>query len=101
HVKPVALLHTVPINGKRFVLARVRDHQRNQLFRKLEGAEIVGASQDDGRDSVSVGIGGDEMVSGSLACRIGAARVERGFFIERDSGGGAAINFVGADVDEL
>src|SRR5579883_1971027 len=42
HVEPVADLHAVAVNRQRPVLERVRDHQRDQLFRKLIRSIVIG-----------------------------------------------------------
>src|SRR5579863_9790637 len=49
---------------------------------------------------MGVGVGGDKMLCGGLACRIGTARVEWRLLVEAYTRGGASINFVGADMDK-
>src|SRR5262252_9937620 len=48
--EPIALLHPVTVDRKRFVFARIRDDEWNQLFGKLERAIVVGTTENDGGD---------------------------------------------------
>src|SRR5215831_13869947 len=59
--EPISLLHAVPVNGERFILAGICNHQWNQLFRELEGAEIICAAQDDSGKAIGVGVRRDKM----------------------------------------
>src|SRR6185437_16713698 len=42
HIEPVAHILAVAVNGKWLALERIQNHQRNQLFGKLQRAVVVG-----------------------------------------------------------
>ena len=42
HIEPVADLRAVAVNRQRLVIERTQDHQRDQLFRELARAVIIG-----------------------------------------------------------
>ena len=48
-IEPVAHLHAVAINRQRLVFERIRDHQRDQLFRELIGTVIIRGARDHNR----------------------------------------------------
>src|SRR5215471_1142814 len=98
--EPISLLHAVAINGERFILAGICNHQGNQLFRELEGAEIVCAAQNDCRKAIGISVGSDKMFRGGFAGGIRAARIEQRMFCKSRSSGRASIYLIGADVDE-
>jgi len=51
----------------RLFLERIRDHQRNKLFRKLKGAVIIGAVRNQRGKAVSVKVRADQVIGRSLA----------------------------------
>src|SRR3546814_6201648 len=71
HMQPVADLHSVAIDRQRLARQRVQEEQRDQLFRKLIRAIIIGAVGRRRLQSIGVVIGADEMVRGRLGRRIG------------------------------
>src|ERR1700756_1230022 len=96
--KPITLLQPVAVDRKRLIFARVSNHEGDQFFWKLKWPKIVGAAQDDRGHPMGVGVGGDEMLCGSLACGVRAARTECYLFRETFPGWSAAVDLVGADV---
>src|SRR3546814_6054504 len=70
-MQPVADLHSVAIDRQRLARQRVQEEQRDQLFRKLIRAIIIGAVGRRRLQSIGVVIGADEMVRGRLGRRIG------------------------------
>src|ERR1051326_8402481 len=86
--------HTVAVDRKSLTLLGVGDHQRNQFFRELERSIVIGTTENDCGNAVSVGVGGHKVISGSFTGGVRAARVEDGLFIKAASGWRASINFV-------
>ena len=72
--QPVADLHTVAVHRQRFAVERVQNYQRNEFFRKMVGAVVVGAVGYDGRQAVSTQPCADEVVAGRFRSRVGAGR---------------------------
>ena len=70
--EPVANLVAVAVDRQGFALQRVVDDQRDQLFRKLIRAIVVGAIGGYYRQPIGFAIRADKMVGGSLAGRVGA-----------------------------
>src|ERR1700757_1997026 len=80
--QPVTLLQAVTIDGQRFILSSICDHERDELLRKLERPVVIGAAENNSRDAVSVGVGRDKVVGRCFAGGIRAARVKVSFFSE-------------------
>ena len=70
-VEPVADLLAVAVNGERFPLEGVEDHQRDQFFGKVIRAVIVGAVGRDRGQMISVLKGADDVVAGGLGGGVG------------------------------
>src|SRR5690606_29484324 len=68
--QPVADLVALAINGERLAFEGVEDDERNQLFREVVRAVIVGAVRDNGGQAVSAPPGSNQVVGTGLACRI-------------------------------
>src|SRR5690348_15223813 len=97
---PVALVEAVAIDGKFLAFEGVGDHQRNQFFRELIGPVIIRRARDDGRKLMRANVTAHEQIRGSLAGSVRTIRRERRILAGRLLGRNAAIDFVGADVDE-
>ena len=72
--QPVTDLHTVAVHGQRFAVKRVQNHQRDEFFREMVRAVVVGAVAYDGRQAVSTQPCADEVVAGCFGGRVGAGR---------------------------
>ena len=109
-VEPVAYVFTLTINGEGLAVADVVDEKRDELFGELVRAVVVRAIRHDGRHTVGVVEGADEVVARSLGGGVGRVGiVGRGFEEEiiavRSVAIGAcefecAIDFVGRDMVE-
>ena len=101
YVQPVADIGAVPVNRQRLAFQRMDDHQRNEFFRVLIGAVIVGAVRDQRRHAIGRDKGADQVIARRLARRVRRVRaIGRGF---REGGVGRAeraIDFVGRDVEK-
>ena len=75
HIEPVADVLAFSIDRKGLAVADVVDEQRYQFFGKLVGTVVVRAVRHDGRHSVGVVEGADEMVAAGFTCGIRAVRV--------------------------
>src|ERR1700676_2640908 len=100
HMQPVALLFAVAVDWKRYTLEGIRDHQRQKLFGKLEGAIIVGRTSDQRGEFVGAHVGTNQEVRGSLGSGVGATRLEGKIFAGERIWSDVAINFVGRNVNE-
>ena len=99
--QPVADLLAVAIHGQRLAGERVGDHQRDELFREVVGAVVVGAVAGGDRQAVGVVPGAHEVVGGGFAGRVRAVGlVGFGLGKGRIVGAEGAVHFVGADVVE-
>ena len=74
-VEPVTNLLTIAINWQRLTRQRVVDHQRNELFREMEGAIIVGAIGGQHWQTIGVVVGTHQVVGRRLARRVGTVRL--------------------------
>ena len=63
HVEPVANILAFAIDRERLAVADIVDEERNELFGELVRTVVVRAVRYDGRHSVSVVEGTDEVVS--------------------------------------
>ena len=101
HIQPVAHLHAVAVNRQRFAGQCVDDHQRNELFRKMIRAVVVGAIGGEHRQAVGVVVGAYQVVAGGLAGAVGAVGlVAVGFGEGGVSSAQRAIDLVGRNVQE-
>ena len=89
HIQPVTHIFTVPIHRQLLALQRIVDDQRNQLFRELVRAVVIGAVSDIGREMVGIHVGLYQHVRTGLTCGvravgiIGCGLIEKGIFIIR------------------
>ena len=101
HIEPVADLLAVAVDGQRLAGQRIVDAQRNELFREVVGAVVVGAVGGEHRQAVGVVVGAHEVVAGGLARRVRAVGfVAVGFGEGRIVLGKRAVDFVGGDVEK-
>ena len=101
HIEPVADLLAVAVDGQGLAGQGVVDDQRNELFREVVGAVVVGAVGGEYRQAVGVVVGAHQMVAGGLARGVWAV----GFVAVGFGEGGVvlvqrAVDFVGGDVEE-
>ena len=66
NVEPIAYVLTVAINRQRFVGEAPDDHVRDQLFREMIGAIIVGAIGNDGRQPIGLAPGAYQVIRRGL-----------------------------------
>ncbi len=74
HVDPVAHVFPVAVNRQQLVVERLDDHERDQFFRELVGAVVVGAARHDDVLAKGVVAGEGEKVGAGFACGIGGTR---------------------------
>ena len=101
HIEPVAYLLAVTIDGQRLASQGIVDTERDELFREVVRAVVVGAVGGEHWQTVGVVVGAHEMVAGGLARRVRAV----GFVAVGLGEGGimrgeGAVDFVGGDVEE-
>ena len=77
HVQPVADIEPLSVDRKRLVRQRVGDHQRDQLFRELVGAVVIGAAADRRRQAVGSVIRVYQQIRGCLRAAVGAGGMKR------------------------
>lgn len=100
-MQPVPDIRTGTVHRQRLAGQRVERHQRDQLFRELTGAVVVGAVGDQGGEPIGFVVGAHEMVAGRLACGIGAVRTVGSFFGKCGiAGEQRAEDFVGGHMQE-
>src|SRR6266446_3227014 len=100
HVQPVALLFAVAVDGERFVVERVRDHERQEFFRELVGTVIIRGASDQSRKFVGTYVGANQEIRGGLGSGIRAAWLERRVFAGVSSRSDVAVDFIGGNVKE-
>ena len=76
-IEPVSDVQTLAVYGKRLVVQRVRDHQRDQLLRELIRAVVVGAAADGHRQPVSSVICEHQKICGRFRSAVRAAGMNR------------------------
>ena len=100
-VEPVANLLTIAVDGQGLAGQGVVDDERDELFREVVGAVVVGAVGRQNWQPIGVVVGAYQMVGCSLARRIGTVGfiavgfLEGGVFLVQ-----GAIDFVGGDMQE-
>ena len=100
-VEPVADLLAVTVDGQLLAGQCIVDDQRDELFREVVGAVVVGAVGGQHRQTVGVVVGAHEVVAGGLARRVRTVGfVAVGFGERRIHLGQRPIDFVGGDVQE-
>ena len=83
HVQPIPHVGTVAVNGERFAFQGVQNHQRDELFGKLERTVIVGTVGGDHGKSIGVVIGANKMIRSGLGGGIRTVRRVGSGFTER------------------
>ena len=100
HEQPVAHLFTVAIDRQRLAGQGLGDHQRDEFFREVVRAVVVGTVGGQHRQPVGVVEGADQVVGGGLGGRVrGIGRVRRGLG-EQPGFAQAAVDLVGGHVQE-
>jgi hypothetical protein len=69
-IEPVAHILALAIDRQRLALERIEDDQRNELFGKMAGAEIVRAIGEQHRQAVGVMPGAHQMIGGRFRRRV-------------------------------
>ena len=110
HIKPVAHVFALAVDGERLPMADVVDEERNEFFGKLIRAVVVGAVRHDGRHAVGVVESAHKVVARGFGGRIGRVRVVLRRFEEEiiaiggfSIGAGefqSAVHLIGRDVIE-
>src|SRR6202158_5351197 len=100
NVQPVALLFAIAIDGKRFVIERIRNHKRQEFFGELIGTVVVRGAREQSWKLVSAHVGANKEIRGGLGSRIGTAWLNRRVFGGEGSWSDVAIDFVGRNVNE-
>ena len=101
HIQPVAHLHAVPVDGKRFLVQAIVDHQGNELLGELVRAVVVRAARYVQGEPVGVAVGLHEQIRGRLARRVRAVRGKRGRLGEETLRSQGPVDLVGGDLLEL
>lgn len=101
HVQPVADLLPVTVDRQPFATQRVDDHQRDELFREVVRAVVVGAVGGENRKTIGVMVGAHQVIAGRLARRVRAVWLVLVRLGERRSvRRQGAIDFVGGNMQE-
>ena len=99
HIEPVAHIAAVAVNWERLSFERVQNDERDQFFRKLEGAVIVGAVRHNDRKAIGAEPREGEMIACGLRCRIGRRGVVgSGFGEEAVAASERTVNFIGGNL---
>ena len=100
-VEPVADVESVAIDRERLAVERIEDDERDQLFRKLKWAVIVGAIGGERRQSVGVLVGAHQVIAAGLGGGVGTVGLVgvglgegRVGFAER------SVDLIGGDVEK-
>ena len=100
-IQPIADLHAIAIHRQRFARQRVDDHERDQFFREVVGAVVVGAVGGEHRQAVGVVPGAHQVVAGGLAGAVGAVGfVAMGFGKGRIVLGQRAVDLIGGNMQK-
>lgn len=65
-VEPIADLGAAAVNGDVFAVKGFFNHKRDEFFRVLAGAVVVGAVGGDNRELIGMMVGADEVVAGGF-----------------------------------
>ncbi len=98
--EPVPDVSAVAVDRERLALQRVQEHERDQLFRELEGAVVVRAVRDQGRQAVRLPEGADEVVGRGLRGGVGRVRSVGRPLREGARRPERPVDLVGGDVKE-
>ncbi len=100
HVQPVADIRAVAVDGQRFAVECVQDHQRDQFFGELKRSVVVRAVGDERLQIVGVMIRAHEVIGRRLARGVGRVRRVRRVFAEESGRSQRAVHLVGGHVQE-
>lgn len=101
-VQPVSHLPALAIDRQRLARQGVDDHQRDELFEEVVGAVVVATVGGKHRQAIVMVQGVHQVAACGMACKIRAVGfVAVGFCKCRFSGRERAVDFVGADVQEV
>ena len=100
HKEPVADIASVAVDGQRFFLFDVEDHQRDQFLGKLVGTIVVGAVGEGNRQAIGMPVGHYQAVRGGLGRRIGAVWIVRRILKEEPFIPQGPVDLIGADMME-
>ena len=99
--RPVTHIFALAVNRQRLVCQGIGDHQRNQLFREVIRAVVVGASGNRYRETISSVISQYQQICTCFRRGVGAAGVDGGLFgkeqvrsVQRQ----IAVDFVGRNL---
>ena len=98
YVQPVSDILTVSVYRKLFVCQCAADHKRNQLFREVIRAVVVGASGNGNRGTEGSVVSQYKQVCACLGCRVRAGGVDRGILCKeqvRAIQRKVSVNFIG------
>ena len=84
NIEPVADIFTLSVNREWFVVQSVGDHQRDQLFREVIRAVVVGAAADGHRQAVGSVVCENKKVSTCFGGAVRAACMDRSFLCEEE-----------------
>ena len=95
-IQPIAHLHAITIHRQRLARQRIDNHERNELFRKVQRAIVVAAIGGDHRQAIRVVPCTHQMIAGGFAGTVGAVGLVLMVFCEcRVLRGKAAIHLIG------
>ena len=101
HIQPVTHVFTLAVNRQRLVCQGIGDHQRNQLFREVIRAIVVGASGNRYRETISSVVSQYQQICTCFRRGVGAAGVDGSLFgkeqvrsVQRQ----IAVDFVGRNL---
>ena len=101
HIKPIANLHAIAVNGEGFLLESIEDNQRNQFLGKMIGPVIVGTVRRKCRQAIRVLVSAHEVITCRFRSGVRAIGLKIMLFGEgRCSEGQRAINFIRRDVEK-
>lgn len=101
NIEPVADLPAIAVDGKRFALKGVEDHQWDQLLGEMIGTVVVRAVGGQRQEFVRVMISADQVIAGCLRRGVRRVRSEWRFLCERGIfGPQRPVHFIGRDMEE-
>src|SRR5713101_436364 len=101
NIQPVPHVLSVAIDGERLSLARIQNHQRDQLLRKLVRPIVVGAIRGEDRQLVSVIVRAYQVIGSRLGCGVRTVWRVGSYFTESwIAWAERSVYFVGGNVQE-
>ncbi|SYJ11597.1 Uncharacterised protein [Klebsiella pneumoniae] len=101
HIEPVTNLFAVAIHRQRFTRQRIENGQRDQFFREVIRAIVIGAVGHHDRQTVGTVPGTNQVIATGLGGRVRAAwRIRRFFRKQVISAVQVTINFISRDMVE-